>query len=305
MRPILSNSMELRHLRYFVAVGEELSFSRAAKRLHTAQPSLSQQIKDLEREIGCALLERDRHHVSLTAAGQAFLSEARLTLAQAERAAELARQANRSNPNQIRVGLLLGYEALFLSRVLPVLSTRMPEISLSVRSLSNSELLGELRRATIDVALMRPTEGDDRFACETVRDEPLMAILPAKHRLSKAKTVSLAELAKEPWIMPYLDASGSYLRQTINAYLEKERAMPVSIQETDNVLANLILVGNGMGVALLPQYVQHLRLRTVSCKPLARNSPTIQLLMVYEKDSSSTTLKPFLAVVREIMQRVG
>jgi LysR family hca operon transcriptional activator len=218
---------------------------------------------------------------------------------------ELARQTNRSNPNHIRVGLLPGYEAPFLSRLLPVLSTRMPEISLSLRSLSSSELLRELRKATIDIALMHPSVDDDRFACETVRDEPLMAILPAKHRLSKAKTVSLAELVKERWIMPYIDASGSYVRQSINAYLERERAMPVSIHETDNDLANLILVGNGMGVALLPQYVQELRLRTVSCKPLAGNPPTIQLLMVYQKEISSTTLKPFLAVVREIMQRAG
>ena len=303
VRPIMSNSMELRHLRYFVAVGEELSFSRAARRLHTAQPSLSQQIKDLEREIGCALLERDRHHVALTVAGQAFLSEARLTLAQAERSAELARQADRSNQNEIRVGLLPGYEALFLSRVLPVLSARMPEISLLVRSLSSAELSRELRKATIDLALMRPTAGDDRFAFETVREEPLIAILPAKHRLSKSRKVSLAELVRERWIMPSADTSGAYVRQVLNAYLAREKAIPVSIHETDNVLATLILVGNGMGVSLLPQYVQELRLKTVSCKPLAGSPPTIPLLMVYGKENSSTKLMPFLALVREIMSQ--
>ncbi|HVJ05891.1 MAG TPA: LysR substrate-binding domain-containing protein [Candidatus Saccharimonadales bacterium] len=294
--------MELRHLRYFVAVAEELSFTRAAKRLHTAQPSLSQQIRDLEQEIGCPLLERDRQHVSLTAAGKTFLSEARLTLAQAERSSELARQASRSSPNQIRVGLLPGYEAYFLSRVLPVLSTRLPQVSLFVRSLSSRELLSGLQRATIDVALMRPTPGNDRFVSETVREEPLMAVLPSKHRLSRFKTIKLAQLAQERWIIPYPDASGFNVRQTIDAFLDKHEFTPASIQETDNVLANLILVGSGMGVALLPQYVQELRLSTVSCKPLFESAPTIQLLMAYHGESSSEPLKLFLVVVREIMK---
>ena len=294
--------MELRHLRYFVAVGEELSFSRAARRLHTAQPSLSQQIRDLEREVGCTLLERDHHHVSLTPAGHAFLSEARLTLGQAERAAELARLAVRSNPNQIRVGLLPGYEAFFLSRLLPVLSERISEISLSIRSLPSNELLGALRRATIDVALTRPPVNEEQFAFEAVRDEPLLAILPAKHRLARAKRISIGQLAKERWIMPHLDLTGAIVRRSIVTYLEQAEIEPVSIQETDNVLANLVLVGSGMGVALLPQYVEDLRLDTVICKPLAGNPPTLQLLMVYGRKDPSPPLKSFLAILREVLK---
>lgn len=294
----MSNGMELRHLRYFVAVGEELSFSRAAKRLHTAQPSLSQQIKDLEREVGCALLERDRHHVALTAAGTTFLSEARLTLAQAQRAGELARQATRSGPNQIRLGLLPGYEAFFLVRILPVLSTQMPELSLSLRGLSSAELLTELRRGTIDIALTRAIPGDERFASETVRDEPLMAVVPSRHRWAKLKSISLRQLAKERWVLPSLNAAGFDIRRTVNLFLEREQLQPISIHETDNVLTNLILVGSGIGVALLPQYVEEMGVSTVSCKPVTGTTPTVRLLMVYERDSSSPILKRFLELLR-------
>jgi LysR family transcriptional regulator, hca operon transcriptional activator len=178
----------------------------------------------------------------------------------------------------------------------------MPEISLSVRSLSSHELLSSLRGATIDVALMRPTAGDDRFASETIREEPLIAVLPSKHRLSRSKTITLSQLAKERWLIPYPDASGFNVRQTIDAFFEKHKFTPVSIQEADNVLANLILVGSGMGVGLLPQYVQELRLTTVNCKPLTEPAPTIQLLMAYHWESSSTASKLFLDIVREIMK---
>ena len=196
--------MELRHLRYFVAVAEELHFGRAAERLHIAQPPLSRQMHDLEREVGTMLFERVPRGVELTPAGAAFLPEARLTLAQAERAQRTALRAASGETGRLRVGFV---EAATHSGILPdVLSffrMHLPAVGLSLFELDPAQQAESFRSGRIDLGILNsaPLDADRWLKVESIYSEPLVAALPKAHRLASRVKIKLADLAAESFVL--------------------------------------------------------------------------------------------------------
>src|SRR5499425_2136559 len=196
-----SFSMELRHLRYFVAVAEEGSLSNAAeRRLHTAQPSLSRQIRDLEAEVGVKLLERGARGIELTAAGRTFLDHARLALLQGEAAGEAARRAAQPQKAPFTIGFLTGHEMIWLPDVLRILHEEEPAIEMTLASQSSPDLAGALMRGKMDVALLRREAPVPGVTFRFMIKEPLVAMVPAGHRLASRKEISPQEIAAETYI---------------------------------------------------------------------------------------------------------
>src|SRR6185437_997700 len=188
--------MELRHLRYFVAIAEEGSFSQAAeKRLHTAQPSLSRQISDLESTLRSQLIVRSRHGVSLTSAGEVFLQHAQLILSQVEAATEAVRRAAEPEKTPFAIGFLTGHELEWLPRVLEILQTELQHVALTIHSAPSPELISALRAGRLDAAFVRPNETAPEVAFRQLILEELFAVIPATHRLARAKAVDAQALA--------------------------------------------------------------------------------------------------------------
>src|SRR5580700_7792859 len=187
--------MELRHLRYFVAVAETGSLTVAAeKRLHTAQPSLSRQIRDLEYQVGAQLMIRSARGVELTAAGRAFLDHARLALAQVEAAGEAARRAARPAKPSFALGFLTGQEMDWLPEALRILKDELPNIEVTVSSQYSPDLAQALLRGKLDLAVMRPEERMPDLDYKVIATEPLIVALPADHRLASQDAIALQDI---------------------------------------------------------------------------------------------------------------
>ena len=242
--------MELRHLRYFVAVAEAGSMKLAAEsRLHTAQPSLSRQMRDLEHEVGAALFTRSVRGVELTAAGRAFLDHARLSLTQAEAAVEAARRAARPAKPTFAVGFLTGQEAAWLTRATRILSDELPNIEIRVSSGFSVTLAEDLKQGRVDIAFLRH-EPDPDLAFKLVLKEPLVAILPRAHRLAARKTLDPRDLAGETFIG--ISEIPRVLRGAVNGYLKRSGVEVTPRFGIDNFAMAMSLVASERGVALLP-----------------------------------------------------
>jgi len=295
--------MELRHLRYFIAVAEEGSLSNAAeRRLHTAQPSLSRQIRDLEIELGVKLLERRARGIALTAAGKVFLDHARLALMQIEAAAEAARQAEQPKEPAFVVGFLIGQEVTWLPHTLRILREEAPDIDIMIFSRTSPKLA--LMRGKVDVAFLRHEKQTSGIAFRLLIKEPLTVILPTDHRLAARKAIPPHELAREKkFIHPAKTAP--VLRSVINDYVEKVGITLKSTYEAENLSALMSLVESSGGVGLAPLYVKNMLIPSVVARPLQGESPTIDLMMGYNKSNSTPLLKRFLSRADEIVEHVS
>jgi LysR family hca operon transcriptional activator len=195
--------MELRHLRYFIAVAEEGSLTLAAdKRLHTAQPSLSRQIRALEDEVGTPLIIRSVHGIELTAAGRAFLDHARLAVTQAEAAKEAARRAAQPDKPSLALGFLSGTEMDLLPKAMRVLHDELPNIEVKLTSDYSPRLADGLMKGKLDAAFMRPEPHAGGLVYKRVRTEPLIVVFPRGHRLAARKAIQLRDIKGEPFIKP-------------------------------------------------------------------------------------------------------
>ncbi|TDG07266.1 DNA-binding transcriptional regulator HcaR [Paraburkholderia guartelaensis] len=289
--------MELRHLRYFIAVADELSFTRAAQRLHTAQPSLSQQIRNLEDEVGTPLFERTRRKVELTDAGKVFLAEARLVVAQADRAVARARQVGQGRAT-VTIGFVPAAEIRVFPVILPRLRLRFPEVNVELRSLPTAEQEDALLRGDIDVAFMRRPVLSPELRSEVVLTEPLVVVLPSGHPLAKQERIAPAQLSGEPFISTHPQFSGQ-VHSVVEAYCEAHGIERKVAQVATNILLNLNLVGMGLGYALLPAYVSSLTSSAICTRPLEGEPPTIDLLMVSRKEPHAAELEALFELVRE------
>jgi|SRR5580698_2852143 LysR family hca operon transcriptional activator len=296
--------MELRHLRYFIAVAEEGSFSNAAeRRLHTVQPSLSRQIRDLELEVGVKLLERKARGVALTTAGQVFLDHVRLALLQIEAAGEAARRVEQPAKPGFVVGVLAGQEIVWVSEMLRILREEAPEVEISLSSKSSPELADALMQGKVDVALLRHETQTAGLAFKFLFKEPLLAILSSGHRLAARKAVRPQELAREIFIGPARLAP--VLSSVITEYAAKLRITLKQKYEAENVFGGMSLVASTGGVTLLPLYVKNLLIPSVVARPLQGEPPTIDLMMGYSKSNTSPLLKRFISRADELVRRVS
>lgn len=274
--------MELRHLRYFVAIVEEGSFNRAATlRLHTAQPSLSRQIGDLEDELGVPLLKRSSQGLAPTAAGRAFLDHTRLILAQVDAASEAAKRAGKENQASLAVGFLTGYEIDWLPKVLTILRGKLHETDLIVSSKSTPTLIKSLINGEVDLAFLRPDLQVAELSFKTLMTEPLMAVLPAGHELASHQFIEPADLAGQPFIR-LSKGHAPAVRSSVDGYLDRVGVRPEPGPEADNLSMVISLVLSARAITLQPAYAKMLPPSLV-CIPLRGEPPTVQLAVAMNK----------------------
>lgn len=295
--------MELRHLRYFVAVVEEGSLTVAAeRRLHTAQPSLSRQIRDLEYEVGVPLLTRSGRGVELTAAGQAFLDHARLALAQAEAAVEAARRAALPSKPIFALGFLTGQEMDWLPEAMDTLKDQLPAIDVTVSSDYSPLLANALMRGKLDLAFMRPEAGMPELDYRVIVKEPLIVVLPSDHHLASRVTIALQDIVGETFLG--MSDTAPAFQAVIDDYLKRSGVELRPAHRIDNLGMAMSLVASTRGVTLLPAYARNFLPWSVISRPLAGDDPpTIDLVCGYNRTNTSATLKLFLSRLDALISR--
>lgn len=302
MRPNTTGSslsaVELRHLRYFVAVAEELNFTRAAARLRTAQPSLSQQIRRLEKSVGVKLLDRSRHHVALTNAGRIFLRQAKDILGRVEHARRLARQAADGRAGDLSVGTFPSADVRILPALRPLVAERLPDLRLILHSKYAIEPRSGLQSGTLDVAFMRgPTEADGLELVELLT-ERIVLVLPSHHALARRKKIPVKSLDDLPCITMERSLSPALHDATATLYREAHIRMHV-VSRADNVLGHLQLVQEGLGFALLPESMNALLPAGVTFRPLVCDPvPTVSIVMAWKSGNNSRLVREFVNLVR-------
>jgi LysR family hca operon transcriptional activator len=285
--------MELRHFRYFVAVAELGGFTAAAERLYTSQPSLSRQIRDLEAHVGTALFERSSRHVALTEAGKVFLDEARLTLAQADRSVERAREVVRTQGARLTLGFVIGVEAQQLLRVVNALQGQMGHIELAMHSQSSPVLITELKDRHIDAAFIRPSFQAQGLTVQTLRSERLIAAMPSGHPLAGRASIHLAHLAAEP-VISVSREHAPVLYDAIEDYTRRNGVELRTAYQSENLTMALSLMTSVGGVCLLPEHSVRLFPQGVVARPLIEDSPLIELALAWHPDNASRALAAFL-----------
>lgn len=292
--------MELRHLRYFVAVAEELHFGRAAEKLHISQPPLSMQIRALEDELGVTLLNRTQRHVSLTEAGQALLQEARQILARVEQAVLTTRRAGRGEIGE----LALGFISVANYNLLPVLLREFrrvyPLIHLTLREATTDAQLDDLLNGRIDVGIVLPPIADPALESMPVLREPLIAALPRRHPLAAASGgIALAALAGSPFILfPRRMAPGLY--DDIVSYCHSAGFSPRVGQEAIQMQTIVSLVSAELGVALIPESLRNLQRAGVVYKALRETSPMTEIRLAWRRHDPLPALRSFIELAREV-----
>ncbi len=291
--------MELRHLRYFLAVAEEGSLTVAAeRRLHTSQPSLSRQIRDLEYQVGAELLSRSVHGVELTAAGKAFLDHARLALMQVDAAVEAARKAARPAKKTFAIGFQTGHEMNWLPKAMHVLRDELKDIEVTISSGYSPDLAEALARGRLDLAFLRVEPGYD-LEYHVVDKEPLVVLMPRNHRLIAKQAIRPRELVGEIFIGGSNKAA--VLRAVTENYLRRS-GVDIKLEHgVDNLAMAISLVASTHGLALMPAYAKNLLPLSVVSRPLQGEVPTIELAVGYSKSNTSPIIKLFLSRLDELI----
>ena len=291
--------LEFRHLRYFVAVAEEESFTRAAKCLNLSHPSLHQQIGRLEEIVGTRLFNRDGHRIQLTKAGSAFLENARELLKGAESAIQVARHAGQDLKKFISVGIAPGCEPIVMATVMPLFLRRHPEIHIEVCSVPYKEQLSALLEGTINVVILEGSMEHSAVVSEVIDRSRIVAILPADHPLAKQERIAVQSFAALPLIMPSRTAMPHIygLWQTLAA--QAGVRFHGNITMTDNVFTVVPAVGAGCGASLVPEYVLPFPHSNVVGRELDLDpQPLLDRIVAYCKNDDSTALNFFLQTVR-------
>ena len=296
--------MELRHLRYFVAVAETGSFTTAAEqRLHTAQPSLSRQVRDLEAEIGVELLKRSAKGIALTAAGRAFLDHARMALAQAEAAVHAARRAALPAKPTFALGFLTGQEMDWLPGAMQVLCGELPRIDVTVSSQYSPLLADALAKGRLDLAFMRAEPDRPDLTYQVVAKEPFVAVLPSDHRLAALDAIDVRDLVGETFIA--VSNTAPTVKAVLAEFFSRAGLDIHPSHEIDNLTMAMSMVASTRGIALVPAYAENFLPWSVVSRPLAGETPTIDLVIGYSKTNASPTLRLFLSRVDSLVARVN
>ncbi|AZE76248.1 LysR family transcriptional regulator [Pseudomonas synxantha] len=291
--------MELRHLRYFIAVAEELHFGRAAQVLGISQPPLSQQIQALEQEVGARLFERTNRRVELSEAGRLFLQEARLVLAQVDKAADVARRAQLGELGELKIGFTSSApfnssipQAIFAFR------QAFPAVHLNLQEMSSTEVAESLVDESIQVGLMRPLPLPDSLSVVELMREPLVAVLNAGHPLVEGseRGLDLAQLAQEPFVFfPRTYGSGLYA-QLLN--LARDAGFsPHFAQEAGEAMTIIGLVAAGLGVSVLPASYQRIRIDGVVYRTLLDPEAMTAVWLVQRKGVQTPMAKGFVELL--------
>ncbi|MBN9541484.1 MAG: LysR family transcriptional regulator [Reyranella sp.] len=292
--------IDLRQMRAFAIVAEELHFGRAAERLGIAQPPLSQQIRRLEAKVGCQLFDRGTRRVELTEAGRALLATARRILVEAANGVEQARRVGRGDAGILDVGFPATVALSLLPKVIRAFRQRYPGIELRLSELTTSPQRDALRTGGIDVGFLREPEPDSLLQMETVMLERFIAVLPSTHRLATSRaSISLPALAGEPFILFRRDV-GPLFHGRILGLCGQAGFAPRIVQESGEWQTVVSLVRAGLGVSIAPQCVANLRLEGVTYKALTASRVRTSVVMCWHKDNRRTALQRFIDVTRRV-----
>ena len=295
--------MELRHIRYFLAVAEEASFTRAALRIGIGQPPLSQQIRNLEREIGAALFRRLPHGAELTAAGAAFLPEARSILAQAERATSAARRAAQGETGNLRVGFT-GSAAFnpIVPASIRAFRRRYPDVAVSLVESNSMPLLKRLADEEVDAVFIRPAVTPPDWASMIgLCEENMCIVLPTQHPLASADHLPLLALAAEPFVL-FPRAVGLSLYDEVMSSCRAAGFEPIRGQEAPQISSVVNLVAAELGVSVVPASIQQLRVNGVAYVDIEGSAPVARLALATRGNERSSVVKNFAAIVIEERQ---
>jgi DNA-binding transcriptional LysR family regulator len=293
--------MELRHLRYFVTVADELHFGRAAARLGIAQPPLSRQIQNLESELGFPLFDRSRRRIELSSAGAVLLAHARSVLESVELAVREARRTHAGERGRVAVGYPSSLAYTGLVGLLRAFRTEFPDVELVVRELSLAEQIDAIKSGQLDVGFVRGPLSDQALMAECVRSEPLVVALPADHPMAGEGPLRLETLAAEPFVFfPRPRAPAFY--DLLVALCEKAGVSPRIRQEAPPVDV-LSLVGAGFGISILPASMREFRRTDVIFRSL-EGAPTTELFLVWRARDASPSRQAFVELVRRVGVRL-
>ena len=290
--------MELRHLRYFVAVAEELNFTKAAQRMCTVQPSLSQQIKDLEQEVGVQLLVRSNRKVELTEEGKAFLKEALLSLEHAEKAIQDARNVANMSKDQLHIGFVPVAEMKIFPYIMPNIRAHFPDLKIHFHSLTDADQFKALKKGDIDIAFTRYIDESSELEYVQIFNEPLALIVPKDSAVAAQRHVSIKSFNQQDFIISDEGASPQ-LYKIIQDFFKQSKLNVNVVQHSTNILLNVNLVGMGVGWSLVPAYVIPLLGDKIVVKNTIEPLPTIGLYASYRKEQRSEAIELILKILKE------
>ena len=285
--------MELRHLRYFIAVAEQLHFRHAAELVHVAQPALSQQIRQLEDEIGVTLFERSRHKVRLTPAGKAFYEYAQSIINQTNMAVAEARKVEHGDAGTIRIGFVSTAAITVLPDAMKKLQAKIPLAEVELKELAAGEQIDGLYRDLIDVGFLHAKLTADVLKTVVVARERLVVAVPAKCKLAGSQRVDLKDLASWTAIMPASHTSSGFYEQVRAAY-QMAGVRPERVHYTRLLQTGLLLVGAGVGVSLVPESFKSIHVKGVVYRSLRVEPPPCELVAAWRRDNPSPLLGHFL-----------
>ncbi|MDB5041650.1 MAG: transcriptional regulator, LysR family [Candidatus Eremiobacteraeota bacterium] len=290
--------MELRHLRYFVAVADHLNFGRAAEALHTAQPSLSQQILQLERELGVRLFERTKRHVALSEEGRLLLPEARALVERAAALSETVRGAAASPRGPLQIGSITASTISVLPRVLPSFRERFPLVRFSVETLAIDEQLRALIERRIDVGILRLPVADERLATAAIAKESLYLALSRDHLLASRASIPLRAIDGSTLITMRLERAGGFYDETF-AQLRRDGVRIASTIETPDVVTCISLIACGLGIGIVSSIIRALEIEGVVYRPLEPSATIETLAIAWRRErSTSPAVRAFVEHVR-------
>lgn len=293
------SAIDLRRLRYFVVVAEEQNFSRAAVRLHIAQPPLSDQIKRLENALGVRLFDRSSRGASLTEAGELLLGEARRLLVQTDQTARMVRRVGNGEVGRLTVGFVPSASNSVLPPILSRFREQYPEVQLYLQEMNPDWLVSGLHEGRIDVSLFYLPFEDRMLAHEPISREPLVVALPEEHAMAREEEVDLCDLAEEPFVLPARYRMPGLHGQVLEACREAGFE-PDAVQKEVWLMQTIVgLVAGGIGVALVPASLRNLPRAGVIYKTIRNLSPTVEMGIVWRRNDPGVVLSSFLRVARE------
>jgi DNA-binding transcriptional LysR family regulator len=297
-----NSDMELRHLRYVVAVADTLHFGQAAQRLNLSQPPLSQQIRQLEDELKVKLFQRTKRQVQLTEAGKLFVEEARVILAHAEQAANLAMRINTNEVRQITIGVAGPADARIFVEILGAFGRRHPKVRISLQNMSTTDQADALREGRLHAGFLTLPIDDSNLVTETIMQQPVMIALPHNHPLATRSRVPLLALASEPHIMFARHLSPRFFDAVVDSCRDAGLSLNI-VHEVDNLYTACALVAAGLGVCFVPAGIQEGRSTSIVLRPLKPALPHLDMHMAlaYRRQPTCKLAQLFVDVVREVV----
>ena len=291
--------MELRHLRYFSAVAQHLNYSEASRRLHVAQPAVSQTILDLEEEIGAKLFLRSNRNVQLTAAGTVLLEEVQGILKRADEAKRAAQRAARGEVGILRLGFIAGATAPILPPLVQAFRDRYPDVELQLQHMNPDAQLAAFHEGKLDLGFSRPLlpEQHPYFEEEMVYRDYLVAVLPPNHPLAKERKIQPQKLAGEAFVL-FHRVGAPVLYDEAVGMCRQAGFSPKIRHETDLMTTVFLLVESGLGVSLVPSCTRGLEQQKTVRRPLTVRSNSLCLCAIWPRGSQSPTVEAFLEIVR-------